>query len=151
MEGDTLGCRIYHALAASTMDPVAECVRAGPGGDLIAATPPAFCSGGDVCESFCKLEIRACGSVQMPLPGNPKEPISHNPLYQYQNVDNCMRLCDMASIDKTQPYTLTAMGDSLACRLVHAIDAAVSLSAAMENCAYTAFDPVGPCEGPAGP
>lgn len=64
MSGNTLGCRIYHAGTPSVTAPATDCPHAGPAGDLIAPTPPSpeFCSGGDICASFCALEVQACGS-----------------------------------------------------------------------------------------
>src|ERR1051325_6680028 len=87
--GNTLGCRIYHGGDLSKTTPATHCVHAGPGGDMITATPPAFCSGGDICTSFCTLEIKACGSLDAPLAGNPRD-ATNNPIYQYQNMDDCM-------------------------------------------------------------
>jgi hypothetical protein len=147
MTGNTLGCRIYHGGAPSKMAPETHCVHAGPGGDLITATAPAFCSGGDVCTSFCTLAIKACGSQEAPLPGNPKD-ATNNPLYQYENMTDCMSSC--AGLDKTHAYSTSAAGNSLACRLFHATSAAISVTpdGAM-NCSATAAFPKGPCAGTA--
>lgn len=145
MSGNTLGCRIYHAGSPSTTAPETHCAHAGPGGDLITANPPGVCSGGDVCTSFCALEIKACGSLDAPLPGNPRDPTG-NPLFQYRNMANCMTNC--AAFDKTHPYSIAAAGDSLACRLLHATSAAIAVSPNGETeCPYTAVAPTGPCAG----
>src|SRR5215510_60409 len=119
--GNTLGCRINSAVAASTMAGT-QCPHAGPAGDLITAAVPAACSGGDICMSFCTLEIMACGSLEAPLPGNPRDN-TNNPLFQYQNMDDCMRLCP--AWDKTHNYSTTSTGNSLACRLNAATSAAL--------------------------
>lgn len=149
MSGDTLGCRIYHGGAPSRMSPATHCPHAGPAGDLLTATPPAFCSGGNVCESFCTLEIKACGSLDAPLPGNPTDE-TNNPLFQYQNMDDCMRLC--ASYDKTHAYSTAAMGNSLACRLLQATSAAIAVTPnGMMYCRYTADFARGPCVGTPSP
>ena len=149
MSGNTLGCRIYHGGAPSTTAPATHCSHAGPGGDLITATPPAFCSGGDVCISFCTLEIKACGSLDAPLPGNPRD-TTNNPLYQYVNMANCMDLC--AGFDKTHVYSTTAAGNSLACRLFHATSAAIAVTPnGATECPYTGAPPTGPCVGTATP
>jgi hypothetical protein len=145
--GNTLGCRINHAAAAATM-PAVECPRAGPAGDAISPTP-GFCSGGDACKSFCALEIMACGSLDMPLPGNPRD-ISNNVLYQYQNLADCMDQC-LTSFDKQHSYSTTALGDSLACRLGAAVTAAISLDQAKVFCAYTGPTPIEHCTGTASP
>lgn len=147
--GNTLGCRIYHAGAPSMMAAATHCVHGGPGGDRIPATPPAFCSGGDVCASFCTLEIKACGSQDAPLPGDPRDG-TNNPLFQYPNFDFCMTAC--ASFDKTHDYTTTAAGDSLACRLRYAIAAAPAVDPdGIMYCSATAPNPKGPCAGTATP
>lgn len=147
--GNTLGCRINYAGAPSMTAPATHCAHAGPGGDLITAPAPAFCSGGDVCTSFCTLEIKACGSLDAPLPGNPKDSTG-NALLQYRNMADCMTSC--AGFDKTHAYSTAAAGDSLACRLSHATSAAISVTpdGAM-NCSATAANPTGPCAGAATP
>ena len=145
--GNTLGCRINDAVAASTMA-ATQCPHAGPAGDLIPADVPAFCSGGDVCMSFCTLEIMACGSLDAPLPGNPKDDTG-NPLFQYVNLANCTNLCH--AWDKTHTYSTTSMGDSLACRLNAATSAALSVTSGKTYCAYTADFPTGACAGTASP
>jgi len=141
--GNTLGCRIYHAGAPSMMAPETHCAHAGPGGDRIPASPPAFCSGGDVCASFCALEIMACGSLDAPLPGDPTD-ATGNPLFQYRNFNNCMAAC--ANFDKTREYSTTVVGNSLACRLNQAVKAAIAVTPDGEMyCASTASAPRGPC------
>ena len=148
--GNTLGCRIYHGGDPAKMAAATHCVHAGPGGDLITATPPGVCSGGDVCESFCSLEIRACGSLDAPRPGNPKD-ITGNPLFQYRNMADCMTSC--AAFDKTHVYSTMSAGNSLACRLFHATSAAIDVAApyGAVECPYTAVAPTGPCAGAATP
>lgn len=147
--GDTLGCRIYHAGAPSVMAAATNCPHAGPAGDLITASPPAFCSGGDVCTSFCALEIQACGSLDVPLPGNPTD-ATNNPLWQYRNMGDCMQSC--ANYDKTHAYSTSAMGNSLACRLLQATSAAISVTPnGKMYCAYTADFARGPCVGTPSP
>lgn len=151
--GNTLGCRINYAVAATTM-PATHCAHAGPAGDLLAATTPAFCSGGDVCTSFCALEIMACGSLDAPLPGNPTD-ATNNPLWQYRNMNDCMQSCagmpGSPGYDKTHAYTTTSMGNSLACRLLQATSAAISVTDGKMSCANTADFARGPCVGTASP
>ena len=135
---NTLGCRIYHAGAPSMMTPATHCPHAGPAGDLVSVATNGQC--GDACTSFCTLEIKACGSMDTPITGITP---------QYQNAADCMTKC--GAFDKTHPYGPTAAGDSLACRLYHATNAAVSATTAMTHCAHTANTPTGPCAGPATP
>jgi hypothetical protein len=143
--GNTLGCRIYHAGAPAKSMPAVHCPHAGPGGDQIPAATPAVCSGGDICESFCALEIKACGSLDAPLPGSPTD-ATGNPLFQYQNMDNCKTLC--AGFDKTHPYSLASAGDSLACRLLHATSAAIAVTPnAKTECRLTGLAARAPCSG----
>ena len=143
--GNTLGCRINYAVAASTM-PATDCPYAGPAGDLLTAA--GFCSGGDACVSFCTLEIMDCGAVKAPLPGNPKD-ATGTALFQYQDQANCVDLCH--GWDKTHAYSTMATGDSLACRLSAAVTAAISLDSAKVYCAYTTDFPTGQCAGTASP
>lgn len=152
--GNTLGCRINYAVAAATM-PATHCPHAGPVGDLITpASPSGFCSGTDVCTSFCTLEIKACGSGDVPLPGDPLD-ATNNHLYQYANMDDCMKSCagtpGSTGYDKTHAYTTTSTGESLACRLLQATSAAISVTSAKTYCAYTAEFTRGPCVGTPSP
>ena len=142
--GHTLGCRIYHAGIPSRDAPDAHCAHAGPGGDHLMASPPAACSGGDVCTAFCTLQFKACGSRDAPLPGNPTDSTG-NRLYQYQDMIDCLAVCD--GFDKTHPYRTTSAGDSLACRLLHSTRAALDLENAKVECRYTGMVPQGPCDG----
>lgn len=142
--GNTLGCRVYHSGAPAKTAPAMHCPHAGPAGDQLTATPQGGCSGGDACASFCALEIKACGSVDAPLPGNPRDS-TNNPIFQYQNMANCMSVC--AGYDKTHVYSTTSAGNSLACRLRHATTAAISVANAMTECPYTGMPPTGPCTG----
>jgi hypothetical protein len=138
--GNTLGCRIYHGGTPSMTMPAMHCVHAGPGGDLITLATPAVCSGGDTCASFCALEVKACGTLAAPIAGIPA---------QYQDAAACMTAC--AGFDKTHAYGTTAAGNSLACRLYHATNAAVSATTAVTHCPHTAATPTGPCAGVAAP
>lgn len=150
MMGNTLGCRIYHAGGPAMMAAETYCPRAGPGGDAISPTGGGGCSGGDVCASFCALEIKACGSIEVPLPGNPTDSTG-NPLFQYRNQDRCMSVC--AGFDKTHTYSTSAKGNSLACRLYRAVKAATGPGNAAMYCATTGSnpDPASDCGGAPSP
>lgn len=145
MAGNTLGCRIYHAGLPAMAEPGAHCAHAGPAGKALTAMSQEGCSGGDVCESFCAIQIKACGSLEAPLPGSPRD-ATNNPLYRYRSMTSCVTAC--AAFDKTHPYSTTAAGDSLACRLVHATNAAIAVMPnAVEECQYTGMPARGPCAG----
>ncbi|HEX8109131.1 MAG TPA: hypothetical protein VF516_15465 [Kofleriaceae bacterium] len=131
---NTLGCRIYHAGAPAKSDPATHCPHAGPGGDLTSVTsPPGTC--GDACTSFCTLEIKACGTTtSAPTTG------------QYADMNACITACK-AFPNSTHKYTITSAGDSLACRLYHATNAAITGNAAT-HCPHTGPTPAGatnPC------
>ena len=127
---NTLGCRIYHAGTPSMTTPATHCPHAGPGGDLTSVASNGQC--GDACTSFCTLEIKACG-VTGDAGGNG----------QYASMAACMTSC--AGFDKTHLYSITSAGDSLACRLYHSTNAAISATNATTHCPHT-----GPMPGPAG-
>jgi len=148
--GNTLGCRTFYAGTLSMTDPVANCPHAGPAGDVISATP-AFCSGGNICTSFCAVQIHGCGSLESPLPGDPTDSTG-NSLARYRNMANCLGVANCASFDKTPPYSTMSMGDSLACRLNEAIRATVSIVPdATTHCAATGLVPKNSCAGAATP
>jgi hypothetical protein len=136
---NTLGCRLYHSQNAAKpgQTPEVHCPHAGPGGAAIsnaADTLAGVC--GDPCTSFCTLEIATCGSLDTPIAGITA---------QYQNAAACMTSCGTGTTgySKANTYSLTAMGDSLACRLYHVTNAAVSAGAAAMHCPHT-----GPGGGP---
>ena len=146
--GNTLGCRTFYAGTPSMTDPVANCPHAGPAGDVISSAS-GVCSGGDICTSFCTLEIKASGSVEAPLPGDPEDS-SGNTLNYYGNVAQCISSC--SSFDKTHPYSTTAVVDSLACRLNEAVRAAVSVMPdGALHCSSTQAIPFKACAGVATP
>ncbi|MEO7729580.1 MAG: hypothetical protein ABIY55_01305 [Kofleriaceae bacterium] len=123
--GDTLGCRLYHGGAPAAADAAGatlHCPHAGPGGDKISATAPAFCSGGNVCEDFCNIHVKTCGTIAAPLTGITP---------QYQDMAACMTTCG-AFPNKTTDYANNASkGDTLACRLYHVTNAAAQTDPAM--------------------
>lgn len=154
---NTLGCRLHFALDAA--DPAAaatDCAYAGPVGDSLGMASLAGCSGGDPCPTFCKLEVQACGSLNAPLANNPRD-VDGNPLFQYQDVDDCMRFCP--SFAKKPIYNIGASptnptpssGDSFACRLLQATNAAISLDNAKAFCGATAENPRNECAGAPAP
>lgn len=148
--GNTLGCRIYHAGAPSKTTPDVDCFVAGPAGDRINAVAAAeSCAGGDLCASFCAVEIMACGSQHAPLMDDPKD-ADGNSLYQYQSLGDCVSSC--SHFDMSHAYSTTAVGDSLACRLFQAIDAAIAVhpNGAM-LCSETAVSTTAVCNGTAMP
>lgn len=51
VEGNTAGCRLYHATVAGTVDPEQHCLHAGP-------TGAEHC--GTWCEKYCHLALRNC-------------------------------------------------------------------------------------------
>jgi len=137
---NTLGCRLYHAQNAMLSgDPATHCPHAGPAGAAISAANPAVC--GDACTSFCSLEIAICGSLDAPISGVPA---------QYQNVAACMTAC--GNFNKSKPLvagTTNSPGDSLACRIYHLTNAAISTANATTHCPHTQMTTTAPnpCAG----
>jgi hypothetical protein len=137
----TLGCRINHADNAvkAGMTPEVHCPHAGPAGDKIDAAGTC----GSPCANFCQLEIAVCGLA------------GAMPTGQYASMAACMTAC--ANFDKTHPYTVntatfpaaTPRGDSLACRMYHTTNAAVSAALAVTHCPHTQMTTTGmnPCAG----
>jgi hypothetical protein len=108
MSGGTLGCRTYHAGAASG-NPNLHCRHAGPGGD-------GAC--GQNCQGFCELVLGVCtGANQV-----------------YADELECDQACTQWS--PTPPYSSTVQsGNSFACRLYHATAASTSPGT---HCGHTA-------------
>jgi hypothetical protein len=149
MTGNTLGCRTYHAGTPSMTTPAMHCPHAGPGGAAIGTTVASQC--GNPCESFCALEVATCGTLDAPITGAPA---------QYQNLAACMTACGDGTtgfakanlyIGKAPPNA--PAGDSLACRLYHITNAAVSTAATTPHCSHTAASQAtgSPCAGTPAP
>jgi len=145
--GNTLGCRAYHAGAPSQTLPAMHCIHAGPGGDQTNAAGTC----GDACTSFCNLEVKTCGTIAVPLP---------NITPQYQDLAACVTAC--GNFNKANLYVLNTTqpspsGDSLACRLYHATNAAFytklggMVNLVATHCTHAAATPTGPCSGIAKP
>jgi hypothetical protein len=88
--GNTGGCRVYHAGAASG-DPALHCPHAGPSGDGACGMP---------CEGFCSVVVATCAT-------------------EYKDAASCATACAGIKNDKKYSAAVTS-GDSLACRLYHA-------------------------------
>lgn len=142
--GHTLGCRIHHASIEAKNDPGSHCAHAGPAGDHLMEGQTAFCSGEKVCTTFCTLQFEACGSRDKPLEGNPTDETG-NRVFQYRDMMDCMTVCE--GFNKGPPYRLTSVGNSLACRLLHATRAVLNLDSAKAECRFTGMVPQGPCDG----
>ena len=163
--GNTLGCRIYHSGGPAMTDAVMHCPHAGPPGEKLNVASPTYCSGGDLCATFCAEQIKTCGSMDAPimLGGTAITP-------QYKNQAACEAVCKngdatatppITAFDKTHLYGPTAAGNSLACRFNHwtnaASNAAVtpptaqSIAGTQTHCNHTAPQPTGPCSGTAMP
>ncbi len=155
--GDTLGCRIYHGGTPSMTMPVLHCPHAGPAGehiDLAAGTNPAFCSGAtaapdNLCQNFCALAIKTCGTTAAPVMVGTT---AITP--PYTDMATCVTAC--AGFDKTKPYLTNSGGNTLACRVNHWTNAANFLKAGdatntQLHCNHIQATPTGPCAGTATP
>lgn len=99
--GNTLGCRLHHALAAAAAaDAGLDCEAAGPGGAGVC---------GSDCEGFCQLALNACvGSNQV-----------------FADLATCAGVC--ASFHTDARYSVTDVSiqtrTEVACLLYHAQEA----------------------------
>jgi hypothetical protein len=159
--GNTLGCRIYHGGGPAVTDAPTHCPHSGPPGEKLNVATPGFCSGGDLCATFCAEQIKTCGSTDNPVT------IGTTAITpQYKNQAACVAVCKngdatatpaIAPFDLTHLYGPTAGGNSLACRFNHwtnaAANAAVnpptatSIQGVQTHCNHTAPQPTGPCSG----
>ena len=132
-------------------DPATHCIHAGPAGDQVGKAGTC----GDACTSFCSLEIKICGSGDAPLTG-----IAN---HEYQNMTDCMTKCagfakNPYVLNSAPPEPAAPSGDSLACRLFHATNAALytkqgNLTLANAHCGHTGETqtPGLPCDGTPAP
>jgi hypothetical protein len=79
--GNTLGCRIYHAHAAMSMNnPGLHCPHAGPGGDGVC---------GSICDGYCQIAMKFC--------------VGANKVYN--DLNDCQTTC--ASFPNTKRFNVT--------------------------------------------
>jgi len=91
MDGNTLGCRLYHGGVAAT-DPATHCPHTGLSGGGVCGT---------VCEAYCGLIQGSCTGANQ----------------QYPDADACLRACEVLPATGTIGAT---DGDTVQCRLYHA-------------------------------
>lgn len=108
MAGNTLGCRTYHAGAASTA-PAVHCRHAGPGGDGMCGTN---------CEGFCAIVQGACSTQATP---------------PYADLAACTAACPNFATTPVYDQSVQT-GNSLACRLYHAT---VATGTPIPHCNHT--------------
>jgi hypothetical protein len=114
---NTVACRLQYATSARSEQNF-YCPSAGPaGGDRC----------GDRCEGFCDLREKVCSGVERA--GD-------------VDAEKCRNQCP-ALLDSV-PFVInhTMMGDSLACRINHVINANVSPEAAVTHCWHTSIVPL---------
>jgi len=93
--GNSLGCRIHHALAAEAA-PDVHCLHAGPSGGGHCGYP---------CDGFCSIVVAACPA-------------------QYPSMGDCWSACTAFSPGPLYASGVTS-GNTLSCRLAHATMAAL--------------------------
>jgi hypothetical protein len=115
--GDTLGCRVYHTMAAQTAAQV-HCVHSGPTGGTQC--------GANACADFCPLETAICPS-QYPASG----------------ANSCATLCP-GFMSTGQPYSsANTTGATIECRFYHLTAASTDPTT---HCPHTvAITTGGPC------
>ena len=112
-QGNTLGCRTYHAGTPAMTTPATHCAHAGPGG----ADPTGpFC--GNNCQGFCQIVLGACTGANQQYGGQ---------------MATCMTQCSM--FNDNVKYAAQQTGNTLACRLYHAT---VATTAPGMHCGHTA-------------
>lgn len=93
-DGNTLGCRAYHAGAAK-MDATTHCSHAGPGGDGVC---------GATCDGYCQIAMMYCTEANMAK--------------VYADAAACQVDCK-AHKDDVKYTTAVDAGNHVACLLYH--------------------------------
>ncbi len=120
IEGNTLGCRIYHAGIPAVGDPVLHCPHAGPtGGDKdVTDTTAGTC--GEGCDAFCDIAIAACTGANV----------------QYATKDACMTECKTFKASAATFNTTDTDKDDFGCRMYHLTVAATDADLATMHCPH---------------
>jgi hypothetical protein len=91
--GNTLGCRMYHAMNAGTA-PDVHCLHAGPAGGGHCGMP---------CDGFCALVVPTCAT-------------------EYPTSADCFTACANFAATPTYAFSVST-GNNLSCRIHHATNA----------------------------
>jgi hypothetical protein len=110
--GNTLGCRTYHAGAASGNAGL-HCPHAGPTGDGTCGT---------LCEGFCAIQATACTGA----------------LKQFTSASDCATKCAAFSAGAGKYNTSFTGGNTNYCRVYHLSVAASSAGSATDHCGHIA-------------
>ena len=95
IDGDSLGCRLYHVTVASTTEPLTHCPHAGPNGAGVCVDAAA-----PTCETYCKQYFSSCTKD----------------LNLYVDDADCLAQCG----DWYPGNVADVGGDTVGCRLYHA-------------------------------
>jgi hypothetical protein len=114
--GNTLGCRIDHALLATGSATAAQCRDAGPVGFTVCGTTN--------CDDFCNADVAVCGTMA------------------YADLATCLSVC-AGWTDSSNP-DLSSPSGQLACRVYHLTNAAHA-GAAAGHCPHTSAGGGGVC------
>jgi hypothetical protein len=112
VSSNTVGCRIYHANAASEGDPELHCGHAGiTGGDVC----------GSWCVNYCSLSVGICDGANA----------------QYDDFEDCLEDCDKIPDGGTIG---DVSGNSIQCRMYHLQAASSFPGAARVHCPHTGLE-----------
>lgn len=130
-DGNTLGCRIHHALVAAV----------SAGDTRAEACAAANLSGGDVCGSFCDNYCLA--SMEACSDGNPEYSL---PTPNFPGFAACQMACGEMGTEVltgiAQPEQLFGYGDTVQCRLHH-LHAATEMDMYDLHCPHASEDSTG--------
>ena len=120
MEGNTLGCRIYHGGAPAVADAATHCAHAGPtGGDKdVSDTTAGTC--GEGCAAFCDIAMAACTAANS----------------QYATKDACMTECKTFKASAATFSTADTDKNDFGCRMYHLTVAATDAGLATTHCPH---------------
>lgn len=100
VSGDTLGCRIYHATVADTVDANLHCPHAGPSGGAFKGDPVCVDPAAPTCANYCTVYFGNCKDAN--------------------NVYADQAECEATCADWYQGSLADTTGDTVGCRTYHA-------------------------------
>jgi hypothetical protein len=120
MEGNTLGCRLYHGGAPAVTDPVTHCPHAGPtGGDKdVTDTTAGTC--GEGCDAFCDVAVAVCTGANV----------------QYATKEACLTECKTFKASAASFSTADTDKNDFGCRMYHLTVAATDAASATTHCPH---------------
>ncbi len=120
VDGNSLGCRLYHVGAPAISNAAVHCPHAGPTGGDKDVTDVAAATCGEGCDAFCMVATTVCTGANQ----------------QYTDKAACLTDCKMFKADVASYSTANFDKNDFGCRFYHLSVAATDAAWATVHCGH---------------